>query len=664
MPYIIYLRRGTDGLLERSASLTDNPQWLPTGLSETTIVDGPTPKRLEELFDEWSKIERLSDIEDDLDLRTQYGIGRLLCRALGTPPQLSTTDWLHLVPILKDETRPESRAENEKFLDLFCRIPWNMITREDNENTIFLARDPSRLGSITIDASPAAKGRARYPDVRLPPFPRVLLVVPTRANTKGSPTRGAEHLKHLDDALVAPYEKLGISNRIACVTTFDEFERILKDGIDGLAPHIVYFYGHAEALETTSAFLFDDPTSEVGAWAKIDKIEIALRECLRKLGNFPPAIWINACRGASAKRNSFLRSLAPMASTVLTTRTLAAVDDSRAVAEVALPLIAIEGQAPHSALRTALKAKMLPITSSRWATIVVSVQYGLWSALKTEERQVEDADSAGDFPSRLDRTSPLSRIEIVLHNHFSSAAAALRPPTPALLSIGWRGDGEQRIDMFEQRVSDLLQERLHQWPTISRRIELQLDSCPARGDDLTNHFLSGVLAGVLRDRAYAGMPVPNLTAVQGAIKDMIAKDTRAVFLEHGPFTSEHAMQISLYMKFWNDYFDALMPQNYKLALVLAFGFSEEPGRVSGSENEMLHTFVQLGPVAMHELTSHLTTFYRFYRFPEAKAAAKAEEYILDIGDSFRKLHAKLESLANISRWTQNLPDGGTGNERV
>jgi len=212
MPYIIYLRRGTDGSLERSASLTDNPQWLPTGLSETTIVDGPTPKRLEELFDEWSKIERLDDIESDLDLRTQYGIGRLLCRALGTPPRLRTTDWLHLVPLL-DETSPESRAENEKFLDLFCRIPWNMITRTDDENTIFLARDPSQLGSITIDASPA-KGRARHPDVRLPPFPRVLLVVPTRQNTERRPTRGAEHLRQLEDRLVAPYEKLGIDNRI------------------------------------------------------------------------------------------------------------------------------------------------------------------------------------------------------------------------------------------------------------------------------------------------------------------------------------------------------------------------------------------------------------------------------------------------------------------
>jgi hypothetical protein len=650
---VIYIRRGANGSLERSEAPTADPtQWLPTGLSEDMIIDGPTPKRLNELFDEWSKIENITDIETELDLKTQYSIGRQLCRALGAPAFLKTTDWLHLVPL--------ARSEDETFFDLFCRIPWNMIGRDDTPTPMFLARDPTQLGSITIDASPSANGSARYSDVRMPPYPRVLLVIPSKLNTERRPTRADEHLQQLNDSMIAPYEKQGIRKRIAHVSTFEEFEHLLRDGIDGLAPHIVYFYGHADAFYDTSAFLFDDPNSDAGEWIGIDKIEIALKEGYRKLGNFPPVIWVNACKSASAKRNSFLRALAPLASTVLATRTLATVKDSRALAEVALPLIAINGQAPHSALRMAFRAKMPPVSSSRWATVVVSVQYELWSALETEERQFEDADSAGDFPSRLDRTSSLSKIEVVLKNHLSSFTSGHQSSDLLPLSIGWRGDAEQRIDMFERRVGDLLQERLHKYPAISRRVDLQLDVSPRGGKDLQNHFLRSVLAGVLRERAHVGRWTPDLGHVQRAIKSMVTSDTRAVLLEHGPFTSIHADQISQYADFWREYASDLMPGGYQLALLLAFGFSEEPTHVGGSESEILHTFIQLESVSHFELKSHMEAFYRFYRFPKTRAAKEAEILISSTAGSFRKLQIELEKIANISRWAHEFQNGGMG----
>ena len=496
-------------------------------------------------------------------------------------------------------------------MDLFCRIPWNMITRSEEVDAQFLLRDSAQPASVTIDASPFPDGKPRHFSVSLPPFPRILLIVPTKLNTEGRPTWGAEHQKELTRSMVGVYAKEGIENRIAIVSTFQEFRQQLRDGINGLAPHIIYFYGHADAWEMNSQFLFDKPGSDAGEWINVDEIHAAVNECLRKIGNFPPVIWINACKGASGNRNSFLRSLAPLASTILTTRTLAAVGDSRAVAEAALPLIVLNGQAPHSALREVLEDKMPPVQSSRWATMIVSVQYDFWSALETESRQVEDVDSAGDFPSRMDRTSTLSSIEAVLTNHFSANADASQSDVSVPLSIGWRGNSDQRIDIFERRVADLLQERLHRWPTVSRRIELQLDTCPAGGDDLKNHFLASVHAGVLSRRTHVGTPAPDLAVAQAVIKRMLTKDTRAVLFEHGPFVNAHLGQILEYMKFWKDYFRFIMPRERKYMLVLAFGFSEEVSAVTNNEIEELPEFVQLGPIAKYELKNHLEIFYHF-----------------------------------------------------
>src|SRR5262249_40625300 len=125
---------------------------------------------------------------------------------------------------------------------------------------------------------------------------------------------------------------------------------------------------------------------------------------------FPPIIWVNACQSAAAERNNFLRLLSPVAATVVATRTLVAVADSRAIAEQALPAVAISGQAPHCAIRDVLSKAPPPVLAGRWATTIISVQYELWSALGTEDRQVPDIESLGDFPMRVDRVAALSHI--------------------------------------------------------------------------------------------------------------------------------------------------------------------------------------------------------------------------------------------------------------
>jgi hypothetical protein len=639
MPDIIYLRRGANGRLERSQSLKEPVVWSQTDLSDAMFG---------ELFDEWSNITDIDDIEERLNLDTQYAIGRKICRELGAPSVLRTTKWLHLVPVTEIGDTDAIKERNEAFLDLFCRIPWNLVTRKDEENPIFLARDFPQSGSVTLLACHTSDGRARIrnvSNVRLPPFPRILLVIPLKHYADDDPTYGEEHLAALKESLVS-YRDAGRESNITHVATFEDFERALTQGIAGEDADIVYFYGHGNALDNTSVFFFDNPDSEAtnASEVDIDRIKLALRECVRKRGDIPlAAVWINACKGAAARGNSFLRSLSPEAGTVLTTRTLAPVEDSRAIAEDALKRIALDGEAPHVALRLVMNTCTYkpPVTSGRWAAPVVSVQYEYWSPLDTEHRPIEDVDSAGDFPVRLDRVSSLSRIERTLRKHFDATGAAP-------LSIGWRGDGEQRIDIFERRVADLLPERLYQWPTVIRRVELQFDSCSAR--NLTNHFFCSIWAGIQSERSYPEMKTPDMADVRRVINRLIAKETRALVLEHGPFTSVHISQIAQYMEFWRTFYQDLIPKDRRL--VLAFGFKEETGATAGLEPRILHTFVRLGPVPQRELKLHLTAFGRFYRQTSTMAEAKAEQLMTEYDGSFLKIHAALERLAELHAWPQ------------
>ena len=119
-----------------------------------------------------------------------------------------------------------------------------------------------------------------------------------------------------------------------------------------LRPHVIYFYGHGETDDFSTRFQFENDGA--ADWRGFDEISQAVSQLINS-SRFPPVVWVNACQGAAAHQESALRMLAPVSSCVIATRTVIAVDDSRALARAALPLIC-QGRAPGSAIRQALHA--------------------------------------------------------------------------------------------------------------------------------------------------------------------------------------------------------------------------------------------------------------------------------------------------------------------
>jgi hypothetical protein len=635
----IYLRFRDDGNLERSP---DRRAWINTGLSKDTVYEGRTFATLELLLDRFTQIERLEEIETELSLDVQRKIGRTLYRALFSPGEAIAGRWIHLVPVLSLDQIPETDQANEDLLSFVCRLPWTFLTRGDNDASPFVVRDALDPVSITIDAAPARDIARIRPKIRLPLFPNVWFVVPL-FETSTDPTFGADHLGTLMKALRSHYAVRGIANRLVHLRTFNEFRDAVSENAP---PDIIYFYGHADAYGDDTRFQFDHPTGGAD-WQSADSISEALLALnQRRSSGAAPAIWMNACKGASAERNSFLIALSRVASTVVTTRTLAAVDDSRAVAERALPLIIIDGRAPHSSLRETLQGSRQEVRSGRWATTVISVQYQEWSALGTEERPIVDTESAGDFPMRADRVRPLKSIAEHLTKQFDGLVQATH-------GIMWRGTGEHSLEVFSQRVTDLVVERFPQWSTVVRRIDLQPSVRPTNA---RSHYLNSVFLGLVdRPIDTTGHHLVDFNRLRSVLKNLVGIDRTILMLEHGPFAQADAAFIREYLHFWQKLEAELDLRNIETHVVLAFEFFDEfLGSGLPSESPQMQfgqdLFIEtLGAVPPRELTDHLLKFRSFYRIWADEADGVAQQLVEQSAGRFREIHSKLEELARAVR---------------
>ena len=642
----IYLRRADDGSIERCSVTTTTDgtprdrqevylegPWEATGLSPDTAYEkGAT---FASLFDQWAVIDELEEIEEKITLTTQRAIGRRLYRALFGAKRSIGDRWIHLVPLLAPTHIAGADDANSDFIDFVYRVPWSFLTVADDDRASFLSRTRSGTGSITFDAWPD-RGTTTPFETKLPPHPVVLLVIPLNSTGKED-TFGRDHLKVIKTALEPYYEKPKLQKNVIHARTFEDFIAALRT----TRPHVIYFYGHAKPYGNSTVFWFDH--GEVTQHVDVGEICGAVQD-LREATRFAPVVWVNACQSAAAERNSFLRLISPMAATVLATRTLAAVADSRAIAEKVLPAVVIGGHAPHAAIRDVLSTSPPPMLAGRWATTVISVQYELWSALGTEERKVPDLESAGDFPMRVDRTHALSSIAGQLRPRLQ------RPPTVPHV-VMWKGPPEQSLDVFTRRFIDHLAETFPDWNTVELRVGLQLDPRPASESE-QNDLVSILIAILGRPLDPDEVTIVNFKRVRDeAIR--LSKPRTILLFVHGPFTRANLAAINDYLKNWRRLHTAIDTQDGNVHVVLCFAFNDENTVTEGPAlaGEGLITEL-LGPVSPREIADHMAEFRLFYNYAPEEIDTKANELARETGGMFRLIHAKLEKQAQMIRWSR------------
>lgn len=574
---------------------------------------------------------------DLLIAASQDGVVRLfrdggLVLLRGSAPLLLSTTWLHIV-----SSPPDDQVLRDAFLRFVLRLPWIMTTDGDHDAAGFLALDGVAPISITIDGAPDAPDRAWLADVRLPPEPNILLFIPIDPPVKPEDaTEGLEHL-HALRAVLDPYYGDNFATKVRHVRTITELDREI--GVGGFNAHIIYYYGHAGTQEgNTVLFLDHDPNQ--AALPAIDAVVTTVKKMTDRTRT-PPVIWFNGCKTGLAQYGSCIREFAPMAATVIATRTLSAVRDSRQLGEIVLPQIAINGRSPQSALRSAIgKLPKETLRSARWTTTIVAVQYDMWSALEIDERLKDsglDKESAGDIPLLLDRVKPLGKIAKYVSTHLPKALAQ------PLVAV-WRGAPEQGLLAFERRFSDLLLEQGSDWSPVVRRIDLQLSgkSTSLKGTLDRNH-MAGLLYGIYGRVANGHDEHISPQQLGQAIRNLLVTPRSVLVLAHGPFETPQGPLLEDYILFWKLLYPALGLHGMEQRALLGISFQDSTDAAFKASDICR---VTLESIDVKGLGTHLKTFYHFYGIRPSEAESRLNER----GGSFRSLYKMLREQLDIVQW--------------
>lgn len=631
MRLTVHLRRANSGAID--VSVDDAVTWHPSNLSPTMQLAGGSLDDLQTFLFDLMRLDGggLEVNEANLRLPRQKEIGRQLHAELfGGPGKMPDPGrWLHIVPVLSPGGNAATRQANREFVDFVSRVPWTLLTRSDSEDAPFLALDAVEPVAITIDAAPERSGTAWSQSIKMPPYPRVLLVIPRVSEAGVTPTGGEAHELALVTEL-EPYFSDQARTCLKVVRSYPEFVRVIATDEDRFEPQVVYFYGHGLTEGFGTSFQFEGPEGTAD-WHNFDDVHGELHRLVQRT-RFPPVIWVNACLGGAAESDSALRVLSPIACCVITTRTLSAVSDSQALGLAALPRIVRDGQAPPGAIRDALHHKPLPIRAARWASTIISVQYDSWTALGSEGRIAADLESAGDFPLRLDRAEPLGRVAQHLTDRLALA--------PASLPILWHGAAEQGLAAFETLIAERMRAAFMAWEIRDRHVDLQPDCAPEKPRDRQQHFL----ASLSRALSSAGASPARVDAAR--IKSQLANlggGRTILLLSHGPFAEAHMALVHDYAVFWRSFFAMLAPAG--MHVVLGFGLEEG---VTGVAPQLDGSLIQpLGPVPPRELANHLSAYHLLYSLPPDLAAETAQELVEAHGGRFDRIRKALEYLAGI-----------------
>jgi len=340
-----------------------------------------------------------------------------------------------------DAVRLEIATDDEHIM----RLPWPLLCRDG----VFCCANG---WSVALGSG------AHRAAVRLPPQPRLLLVMPEPDGVP--PTQAMAHLDELETLLSAGLPTLRRGRQLQVARTWEGFLRQCRD----FRPELVYYYGHGSATDLHSTrLLFADA---------IGRPVADLAQVLRNLETPPLLAYINCCQGDAGGLLGAGRQLAGFIPAVVTNRTVATIGAARGQALALWDALLLKGESPHRALATLYARRRGPdlsLADARWMTPVLHAGYGTWHAEPPGVRRTADHDPYWHL--KIDRVSQY-------HTVAGEVRRMVREGRPRCHAFVWYGRAGEGVDLFHTRLNVELRDDLDQ----ARLLEI----APRWPDDLAD----------------------------------------------------------------------------------------------------------------------------------------------------------------------------------
>ena len=464
-----------------------------------------------------------NDLRTAYDERGQLEIGRHLYRQL-----------------FGDLSAAERQQLRERPLDLrivtedehIARLPWVLLA----DGSVFLSAAGwcvSLARAVCDDAC------------ELPPSPRILVVAPQPIGVE--PTRAESHLEALELLLSGadPRHVLGHFLRVA--TTWEAFVR----EVEIFQPHIIYYYGHGVGNRYASRLVF---ASEQGN-RRFDAPMVDVGALLRQMPAGPPlVIYLNCCLGDAGGLLGAGQAFGEAVPVVISNRTVSQIDAAQAQGMAFWRSVVIDGSTPCVAMaemRSRIAAMGLSLANERWMTPVLHCHYGAWRANPPPPLNRLEFDP--HWRLKLDRVRQFGQV-------FYMTSRMLLEQRPRSLAYVWYGKPGQGVDLFHQRLTVELQEKLLDASLVEVRPEWPMaPSWETFEDMMLEAFEVGTLdhiPGRIRERTRG-----------------VSGQQALVYVRHAPVQSSRVINphvLKSYLEWWDQCFAELFERQVFALLGVSF----------------------------------------------------------------------------------------------
>ncbi len=421
----------------------------------------------------------------------------------------------------------------------FARLPWVLLA----DRGVFL----STAGwSVTLTTTTASE------DCELPPSPRILVVAPQPTGV--APTQAKPHLEKLEELLSGADPRHSWERNLRRIETWEAFTQAVTE----FRPQVVYYYGHGIGDVHSSKLIFATGKQH----QRIDKPIADVAACLRQMPGGPPLLaYVNCCQGDAGGLLGAGLQLGNLIPAVVTNRTVADIDAAQAQGLAFWRRVLLDGTPPHNAVAeiySQVVAHGLSLSDARWMTPVLHRHYATWKANPPRPRSRLERDP--HWKLKVDRVKQFGEV-------FYLTSQMLQERKPRAFSYVWYGQEGQGVDLFHQRLTAELREKLPGVHVYEVQPEWPLELYnPARS-------FTDMLTEAFKVNALEEIPSQIRAQTQGA-----AGRQTLVYLRHVPIRSAKAVINPATLKTYLEWWDKCVAPQFEGQMFAVLGVSFVVGK--------------------------------------------------------------------------------------